>query len=347
MRNTLTSSLRRRAKSHPALQRPRLWLAFGLAAACLGLGLGLGSTPATAQSFPTKPVRIVVPFGPGGVGDLTARAVAGALSQQWGHNVVIDNRPGAGGVVAAESVANAEADGHTLFLMSNGTAVSAAVFQKLPFDTVKDFTPITTLGYFDIAVVVPESSPFKTLQELVAHAKAQPGRVNMGSINVGSTQNLAAELFKSAAGMDVQVVPYNGTPALMAAMRGGQLDVAVEILGPVLPHLQSKAMRVLAVTGEKRSVVLPEVPTALESGIQGFVASSWNALATPAGTPQAVVDKIQRDVGTALASPEVKKRLQDLNVEARGSTPQETAALLAADIQRWTDVVRKANIPRQ
>lgn len=339
------SRLRPGPSSPSAPQRPRIWLALGLLATCLGLGLG--GAPAAAQSFPSKPVRIVVPFGPGGVGDLTARAVAASLSQQWGQSVVIDNRPGAGGVVAAESVAKAEPDGHTLFLMSNGTAVSAAVFQKLPFDTVKDFTPITTLGYFDIAVVVPESSPFKTLQELVAHAKAQPGRLNMGSINVGSTQNLAAELFKSTASIDVQVVPYNGTPALMAAMRGGQLDVAVEILGPVLPHLQSKAVRVLAVTSEKRSLVLPDVPTARESGIPGFVAASWNALAAPAGTPQTVVEKIQRDVGTALASTEVKKRLQDLNVEARGSTPQETAQLLAADIQRWTEVVRAANIPRQ
>ncbi len=324
-------------------QHRRVWLAAGLIVSCLGFTVA----PAAAQSFPTKPVRIVVPFGPGGVGDLTARAVAASLSEQWGQGVIIDNRPGAGGVVAAESVVKAEPDGHTLFLMSNGTAVTQAVFERLPFDTMKDFAPISTLGYFDIAVVVPESSRFRTLQELVAHAKANPGRINVGSINVGSTQNLAAELFKSTAGIDVQIVPYNGTPALMAAMRGGQLDVAVEILGPVLPHLQSRAMRVLAVTGEKRSIVLPDVPTARESGVTGFVASSWNALAAPARTPASVIDKIQRDIATALASADVKKRLQDLNVEARGSTPQETAQLLANDIRRWSEVVRTANIPRQ
>lgn len=324
-------------------QRRRVWLAAGLIASCLGFAVA----PAVAQSFPTKPVRIVVPFGPGGVGDLTARAVAASLAEQWGQGVVIDNRPGAGGVSAAESVVKAEPDGHTLFLMSNGTAVTQAVFEKLPFDATKDFAPISTLGYFDIAVVVPENSRFKTLQELVAHAKANPGRLNVGSINVGSTQNLAAELFKSTAGIDVQIVPYNGTPALMAAMRGGQLDVAVEILGPVLPQLQAKTMRVLAVTGEKRSMVLPDVPTAQESGVSGFVASSWNALAAPARTPTPVIEKIQRDIATALASAEVKKKLQDLNVEARGSTPQETSRLLANDIKRWSEVVRKANIPRQ
>jgi len=327
----------------PSSPRRRLWLIAGLVASCVGLA----SAPVAAQSFPTKPVRIVVPFGPGGVGDLTARTVAAALSEQWGQGVVIENRPGAGGVSATESVVRAEPDGHTLFLMSNGTAVTQAVFEKLPFDTVKDLAPISTLGYFDIAVVVPETSRFKTLQELVAHAKANPGRVNVGSINIGSTQNLAAELFKSTAGIDVQIVPYNGTPALLTAIRGGQLDVAVEILGPVLPQVQSKNMRVLAVTGEKRSIVLPDVPTATESGVNGFVASSWNALAAPARTPAAVIEKIQRDIATALASADVKKKLQDLNVEARSSTPQEAAQLLASDIKRWSDVVRTANIPRQ
>lgn len=302
---------------------------------------------AWAQTFPTKPVRIVVPFGPGGVGDLTARAVASALSEQWGQGVIIDNRPGAGGVTAADMVAKAPADGYTLFLMSNGTAVTQAVFERLPFDSVRDFTPVSTLGFFDIAVVVPESSRFRTLQELVAHAKANPGRLNVGSINVGSTQNLAAELFKSTAGMDVQIVPYNGTPALMAALRGGQLDVGVEILGPVLPHLQANTMRVLAVTGENRSIVLPDVPTAKESGINGFVASSWNALAAPAGTPAAVIEKLNRDIAAALASPEVRERLQSLNVAAKSSTPQETADLLVNDIRRWSEVVRTANIPRQ
>ncbi len=307
----------------------------------------LVAMPVFAQGFPTKPVRIVVPFGPGGVGDLTARAVANKLADIWGKGVVIDNRPGAGGVVAAESVAKAEADGHTLFLMSNGTAVTQALFQKLPFNVVTDFAPVSTLGYFDIAVVVPENSPFKTFGELVAHAKANPRKLNLGSINVGSTQNLAAELFKSTAGIDVQVVPYNGTPALLAAMRGGQIDVAVEILGPVLPQVQAKAMRVVAVTGDKRSVVLPDVPTAKESGVPGFVATSWNALAAPAKTPADVVAKLNRDIATALATPEVQAKLKELNVEARASTPQQLTDMLASDVKRWTQVIDKAGIPRQ
>ncbi len=308
---------------------------------------GVAALPAWAQNFPTKPVRVVVPFGPGGVGDLTARAVANKLADIWGKPVVIDNRPGAGGVVAAETVVKAEPDGHTLFLMSNGTAVTQALFQKLPFNVLTDFAPVSTLGYFDIAVVVPENSPFKTLGELVAHAKANPRKLNLGSINVGSTQNLAAELFKSTAGIDVQVVPYNGTPALLSAMRGGQIDVAVEILGPVLPQVQAKAVRVLAVTDDQRSKVLPDVPTAKEGGVPGFVVSSWNALAAPAKTPAPVVTKLNRDINAALAAPEVQATLKQLNVEARGSTPQQLTDMLASDVKRWGQVIDKAGIPRQ
>ena len=317
----------------------------GLIMSGLLLALGLGT--AAAQDFPNRPVRIVVPFGPGGVGDLTARVVAARLSEIWSTGVVIENRPGAGGISAADTVIKSKPDGHTLFLMSNGTAVTEAVFQKLPFNSVQDFIPISTLGYFDIAVVVPEGSPQKTFRDLVAFAKANPGKLNVGSINIGSTQNLAAELFKSSAGIDVQIVPYNGTPALLTAIRGGQIDVAVEVLGPVLSQVQAKAVRVLAVSGERRSIVLPDVPTARESGVPGFIASSWNGLAAPAKTPTALIERLNRDIATALETPEVKKKLQELNVEARASTPQQTAQLLVSDIKRWSDVVRSANIPRQ
>lgn len=317
----------------------------GLIMSGLLLGFGLGT--AVAQDFPNRPVRIVVPFGPGGVGDLTARVVAARLSEIWGTGVVIENRPGAGGISAADTVIKSKPDGHTLFLMSNGTAVTEAVFQKLPFNSVQDFIPISTLGYFDIVVVVPETSPHKSFRDLVAFAKANPGKLNVGSINIGSTQNLAAELFKSSAGIDVQIVPYNGTPALLTAIRGGQIDVVVEVLGPVLSQVQAKAVRVLAVSGERRSIVLPDVPTARESGVPGFIASSWNGLAAPAKTPAALIERLNRDIATALETPEVKKKLQELNVEARASTPQQTAQLLVSDIKRWSDVVRSANIPRQ
>jgi hypothetical protein len=302
---------------------------------------------AHAQTFPSKPIRIVVPFGAGGVADLTARTVAGRLAEQLGQSVVIENKPGAGGVVAAETVLKAEPDGHTLLLMSNGTAVSAGLFKSLPFDTLKDFAPISTLGTFDIAIVVPVDSRFKTLGELLAHARSNPGKLNVGSINIGSTQNLAAELFKSTAAVDAQIVPFNGTPAVVTALRGGQIDAAVEVLGPVMSQVQAKALRVLAVTGEKRSASLPDVPTARESGLSNFVAASWNGLAAPARTPRPVIERLQREVVAALANPDVRRRLADLNVEAQSSSPEQASALLASEVRRWGDVIVRARIPQQ
>jgi tripartite-type tricarboxylate transporter receptor subunit TctC len=231
--------------------------------------------------------------------------------------------------------------------MSNGTAVSAGLFKSLPFDTLKDFAPISTLGTFDIAIVVPVDSRFKTLGELLAHARSNPGKLNVGSINIGSTQNLAAELFKSTAAMDAQIVPFNGTPAVVTALRGGQIDAAVEVLGPVMSQVQAKALRVLAVTGEKRSASLPDVPTARESGLSSFVAASWNGLAAPARTPRPVIERLQREVVAALANPDVRRRLADLNVEAQSSSPEQAAALLASEVRRWGDVIVRARIPQQ
>jgi tripartite-type tricarboxylate transporter receptor subunit TctC len=330
------------ATHHPQADRRRLFqiAAAALACACL---------PAWAQTpaFPAKPVRIVVPFAAGGVGDLTARTVGQELSRLLGQSVVIENKPGAGGVVAAETVVRAEPDGHTLLLMSNGTAVSAGLFAKLPFDTVRDFAPVSTLGTFDIAVVAGAESGFKTLGDVVAFAKANPGKLNVGSINIGSTQHLTAELFKASADIDVQVVPFNGTPALINALRGRQVDVAVELLGPTLTHVKAGALRVLATTGTRRASQLPDVPTAREAGVKDLVASSWNALAAPAKTPRAVVDRLARDVATALASADVKQKLASLNVDAQASTPEQAAELLATDIKRWTGVIDRAGIPRQ
>ncbi|MDP1955009.1 MAG: tripartite tricarboxylate transporter substrate binding protein [Polaromonas sp.] len=300
-----------------------------------------------AQTFPAKPLKIVVPFGAGGIADLTARTVAQKLSESLGQPVVVDNKPGAGGVVAGDVVARAEPDGHTLLLMSNGTAVSAGLFKSLPFDAVRDFLPVSTLGFFDIAIITPADSKFKTLGELLAFARAHPGKLNVGSINVGSTQNLAAELFKTSAGVDLQIVPFNGTPAVITALRGGQIDAAVEILGPVLPQIRANVLRALAVTGDKRAVVLPDVPTARESGLSTFVASSWNALAVPAKTPKDVIARLNKEIAAALGSADVRTKLAELNVEARSSSPGQAAELLASETRRWGEVITRAKIPTQ
>ncbi|WP_087864879.1 Bug family tripartite tricarboxylate transporter substrate binding protein [Comamonas thiooxydans] len=316
------------------------------AAAGAALLSGFAAT-AQAEGLSNRPIRIVVPFGAGGVADVTARVVAQQLSTQLGQPVVIDNKPSAGGIVAADTVAKAAPDGHTLFLMSNGSAVTVNLFNNLPFDMVKDLTPISTLGYFDIGVITDAKSPFKNLGELVSYAKANPGKLNLGSINVGSTQHLAAELFKTTAGIDAQIVPFNGTPTVVTALRGKQIDAAVEILTPIMGQINSKAVNLLAVTGEKRSPLLPNVPTAQESGVKGFVASSWNALAAPSKTPAPVIARLNKEINAAVNNPEVAKKLRELNVQAQASTPEQTAKLLQSEIKRWGDVIAQAKIPKQ
>ncbi|GAB3650179.1 Bug family tripartite tricarboxylate transporter substrate binding protein [Ramlibacter alkalitolerans] len=318
--------------------------------ALAGLATALATPWLAAQGrWPARPIRIVVPFGAGGVADLTARAVGQQLGAQLGQSVVIDNRPGAGGVTAGNLVAQAEPDGYTLLLMSNGTAVSEGLFHKLPFSARKDFAPISMLGTFDMALVVPENSRLRTLADLLADAKANPGKLNVATVAIGSTQNLAAELFKTTAGIDVQVVPFNGTPAVITALRGGSVDAAVEILAPLRPQMASKALRALATFGDKRPTGLPEVPTAAESGgtLANLRVASWNALAAPAGTPAPVLLRLNAELKKALATPALRRKLADLNVDARWSTPEDLGNLLASEIRRWSDVIARAKIPRQ
>lgn len=301
-----------------------------------------------AQNYPSKPIRIVVPFGAGGVADLTARAVGQKLSENLGQAVVIDNRPGAGGVVAGELVAKAEPDGHTLLLMSNGTAVSAGMFKSLPYNTRSDFAPVSLLGLFDMAVVVPDNSPHKTLAELIAYGRAHPGKLNIATINIGSTQNLAAELLRTQANLIAQIVPYNGTPAVLNALRGGQVDMAVEILGPLKPQISAKAIRLLGVMGDQRPKDMPDVLTVRElPGLSNFNVSSWNALAAPGKTPKAVVERLSAEVAKVLAQPEMVQRLAGFNVRAQSSTPAQLAQLLDRDIVRWTEVIQRAGIAQQ
>ena len=302
---------------------------------------------ALAQAYPSKPIRIVVPFGAGGVADLTARTVAQKMSENMGQAVVIDNRPGAGGIVAAELVAKSEPDGYTLLLMSNANAVSVGLFKSLPFDPVKDFTHVSLMGTFDLAVVVSNESKFKSLSELVTWAKANPGKLNIGSISIGSTQHLTAELFKSAAGIDAQVVPFNGTPAVMTALRGGQIDVAVEVLSPVLPQIKGGALRALAVTGQQRTQTLPNVPTAKEEGVPQLVSASWNGLGVPAKTPAQVVERLNKEINAAIKTPSVQQKLMELNVTPHPSTTAQAQDWLKTEIKRWGDVIQRAGVEKQ
>lgn len=313
----------------------------------LGAAFSLPVVALAQSAYPSKPLRIVVPNAPGGAADLTARAVGQKMSESLGQPVVIENKPSAGGVVAGELVAKSAPDGYTMLLISSGTAVSSALFKSLPFDTQAAFVPVAPLASFDLVIVAAEGSRFKSLAELIAYAKANPGQLNIGTPNIGTTQNLAAELFKSAAGIDVQIVPFNGTPAVINALRGGQIDAGLDILSPLLAQINARALRPLAVTGAKRSRMLPDVPTAREAGVAGLNAASWNGLAVPAGTPREVIARLNREVIAALNDPVVHKRLEDLNLDPQPGSPEQAAALLNNDIKRWGEVITLAKIPRQ
>jgi len=300
---------------------------------------------AAAQGvFPERPITLVVPFGPGGIADLTARTVAQAMSVSLKQPIVVDNKPSAGSIVGSTAVAQAASDGYTLLLMSNANAVSASLFKKLPFDVTQAFAPIGTLGVFDLALFVNADSRFKSVAELVADAKARPGKLTLGTIAVGSTQHLSAELFKTRAGIDVLVVPYKGSPAVLTALRAGEIDAAFEILGPMLPQLQAKAVRALAVTSDKRFAALPDVPTMGQAGVANYSVASWNALAAPAKTPQPVIDRLNAAANEALKLPAVQERLLGLGVRPQGGTPQQLATLLAGEIAHWREVIRAAKI---
>ena len=302
---------------------------------------------ALAQTYPTKPVRIVLPFGPGGIADITTRTIAPKLSEALGQQVLVENMPGAGGIRAAETVARAEPDGHTLLLLTNGNAVSQALFKSLPYDPVNDFAMISTVGYFSMVIVTRPESGAKTLQEAIAMAKANPGKMNIGTITPGGTQHLAGELFRSTAGIDALVVPHKTTGEVIIAARNGNVDLAVDFIAPLLPNIKSGALRALAVTAGKRFPGLPDVPTAIEAGVGGYDVASWNAMAAPAKTPRAVVERVNAELRKAIAAPDVQKRFEELGVDGRTSTPEQLREFFIAESKRWSRVVEAAKIPKQ
>jgi tripartite-type tricarboxylate transporter receptor subunit TctC len=312
----------------------------------------IGAFAAIAQAqtvFPTKAIKIIVPNAAGGAADITSREVGQKLSEALGSPVIVENKPSAGGIVAGDLVAKAVPDGHTLLLVSSGTAVSAALFKSLPFDTLKDFTPVSKLASFDLVIASSDRGRFHTLGDVIAYAKANPGKLNIGTPQIGSTQNLAAELFKATAGIEAQLVPFNGTPPVISALRGGEIDIMVEILGPLVSQFNAKALRPLAIMSEKRTPQFADVPTVRESGgsLSGFNAASWNGFAAPAKTPREVVLKLNAEIQKALKNPDVIKRLDVLSLHAQGSTPEALGELLVSDTKRWGDVITRAKIAKQ
>jgi tripartite-type tricarboxylate transporter receptor subunit TctC len=312
----------------------------------LAASITFATAPAPAQTYPTRPVRAILPFAAGGLADITTRIVAEKLGDKLGQRIIVDNQPGAGGIAAARSVLAAPPDGYTLAVVTNGTAISVPLFKTLPFDPVTDFVPISGMGTFDLALAVNANSPYRTIGDFIKDAKANPGKLNVGTISVGSTQNLGAELLRSMSGADFTLVTYRTAPEALIALLRNDIQLIVEYYATVKPGLDDHKVRVLATSGEKRSKVLPKVPTASESGVPGYVVTSWNALFAPTGTPPEVTAKLNQAVREAIAQPEVRQRLLDLGIEAQAGAPEEIEARLKADIAKWTKVIRDANIPK-
>jgi len=302
---------------------------------------------ARAQGFPSRPIRIIVPFAAGGVADLTARAIGARIVERLGQPVVIDNRPGAGGIVAGQALMAQPADGHTLMVASNGTAISRGLFRTLPFDPLRDFAPVVTMGAFPIAIVTAPASPDRDIAALLARLRANPGRLNIGTISAGSTQNLSAELFKIRSNTRFETIAFPATPQLTTALLRGDVDAAFEITGPIWGQVQSGALRVLAVTSATRAQTLPDVPTVQEAGVADYDVASWNALVARTGTPPEQIAAINAAVNAALATPELRAALTAVGVEPRGGSADAMGALLAADTARWAETIEKAGIERQ
>jgi tripartite-type tricarboxylate transporter receptor subunit TctC len=314
--------------------------------ALVAAGAPLAGLARAEPGYPNRPVRIIVPYGPGGVADTTMRIIAERLSHRFGQQFVIDNRPGAGGIVAAKAAAGAPPDGYLLHLTGNGTAISASLFKQLPFDVVHDFTPITITAFFDLVIATKAGGPLKTVGDILAAARANPGKLNFASIAPGSTQNLSAELFKSVAGVDAALVTYRTTPELVTGLMRG-VQVGFDYYAGLASAIREDQLIAVATTGEHRAPALPAVPTVQESGLPDYVVESWNGLSGPAGIPDDVVHLLNRAINEVLQMPEVQEKAKLFGLEARGTTPEETRRRLEADIKKWAAVIDKAGIEKQ
>ncbi len=304
---------------------------------------GAGAGPAGAQTYPNKPIRIIIPFGPGGLADITMRLLGQKLTERTGQQVVIENRPGAGGIVAATAVTKAPPDGYTLFVLSSGIALSKWLIKDMPFDVATAFTPISTVAYFDLLIFAKADLPLHNVKDVLAEARKDPAKFNIGTISAGSTQNVTAELIKSAAGIPMTIVTYRNTPEVLTSLLRGDTAVAVESYTALKAAIAAGQIKAIAATGERRSPMQPDVPTLKESRVNAEVVG-WNALVAPAKTPKAIVDYLNGNIRAIVGSADFKKRILDLGSEAKASTPEELGKRLNADIAMWGDVIKKAGI---
>jgi tripartite-type tricarboxylate transporter receptor subunit TctC len=302
-----------------------------------------GSLPALGQTYPSRPLRIVVPFPPGGGTDIGTRIVAQKLQEAWGQAVVVENKPGAAGIVGTELTARSAPDGYTFMMGNIGThAINVSLYKKLSYDPVKDFAPVSMVADLPLLLLVHPSVPANTVKELIALAKSQPGKLNFSSSGAGGSMHVAAELFKSMAGVDMVHIPYKGGAPAVADLISGQVALSFSTVLETIQHVKAGKVRALAVTNDHRSIALPDLPTIAEAGLPGYQSISWLALFAPAGTPKDIVNKVSAETVRILKLPDVKERLLAQGAEPIGSTPEQLAAILAADLAKYAKVIRES-----
>jgi tripartite-type tricarboxylate transporter receptor subunit TctC len=310
--------------------------------------VGVGTPQAQpAGGYPHKPVHVLVPYGPGGVADLTMRLLAEKLSNSLKQQFVIENRPGAGGIVAMRDLLRAPADGYTLGEVGNGQTISASLFNKLPYDVLKDFAPISVTGNFEMLLAVSDASPYRSLKDIVDTARKNPGKLNIGAINPGSTQNLSAHLFAQITGVEFTIITYRTTPDLLTALLRGDIALGFDYYAALQAVIAPGKLRIIATSGEHRNALLGDVPTAKESGFPSYIVTSWNGLAGPSGLPGDLLKLLNAEINRALAAPDLAQKTNSLGIDARGSTPDEMHDRMARDALKWREVIDRAGIPKQ
>jgi tripartite-type tricarboxylate transporter receptor subunit TctC len=317
-----------------------------LAAACALLAITMPAAAQAQGAYPNHPVMLIVPYGAGGVADVGMRILGEQLTSRLKQQFVIENRPGAAGIVAAQAGAAAAPDGYTLLMTGNNNAIATALFDKLPYNILTDFASISTAAFFDLLLVTRTGSPLKSLQDVIAAAKANPGKLNIGTIVPGSTQNLGAELFTSTAGIKATIVPFRTSPDMANAVLRGDVDVAFEFYAAINGLLADKKLVALASTGAKRTAYLPDVPTVIEGGIKDYEVSSWNGISVPAATPQPIIATLNQAMKEVIPTAPIQGRSSQMGMEMRWSTPDDMTARMKADIAKWGAVIAKAGIPK-
>ena len=316
-------------------------LAAGFKLAALAAACALSSSIVLAQAYPARPIRIVVPFSPGGAVDGPMRLIAQELSKRMGQGIIVENKPGAGATIGSDIVAKSPADGYTLLLASQTNAISATLYPKLPFDPVEDFVPVSLIGREPGVVVVHPSLPVKTLQEFIAYAKERPGQIDYASSGNGSGQHLFAALLASMTGLKMNHIPYRGSGQATTDLLAGQVQMSIPGLAGMLGHIRAGKLRPLAVTGARRAPQLPDVPTVSEAGVPGYEAYVWMGLLAPKGTPTAIIDRLHREITVVLAGDEVKAYMNTASIESVGSTPAEFGVFFRAEKNRWARIIRE------